>query len=300
MSSPSPNWFYKQNIPNFRYKIQTEGKRGEKVGGKGASLNVGGQKHSPGHKVVSSNASYVIEPGADYSSTDAGIHSNGNDYLTFQGLPDYLAHLKDGVSDITGVVNQVGKSDKSIQKVSKDQDAKKKGEQGNKKVRKDQDAKKKGEVGNKNINYSYLVHMKHHQGSKTEHRNTKIDKVDVKKGRKKKVDNKVEKVRTDKVDAVRNEAKRTGGQDGKNNQPGYNHQDQDQDQDQHRHRPDYPPKIEGTIGHAIVTKEIVDLKREHAKKADQKVKKVRRHKPNVGGKQRKKTDRQEDKQYKHA
>merc|ERR1712179_212604 len=106
------------HVDDVKYKIQTEGKRGEKVGGKESSLNVEEQKHSSGHKVVSSNASYVIEPGADYSSTDAGIHSNGNDYLTFQGLPDYLAHLKDGVSGITGVVNQVGKSDKSTQKVS--------------------------------------------------------------------------------------------------------------------------------------------------------------------------------------
>ena len=97
----------------FRYMIQTEGKKEKNDG---ASLNVGEKKHrfGPGYEVdaaaVSSKVSDFIEPGTDYSSSDARGHFNGNDYLTFQNLPDYLEHLNNGVIDST--VNQVGKSDR--------------------------------------------------------------------------------------------------------------------------------------------------------------------------------------------
>jgi len=138
---------HKVHVDDAKYMIQTQ-RKGAKLFGKRASLNVGEKMHGSGHG-------------------DTGVHSNGNDYLAFNNLPDYLTHLKKVVD----------------KKLKEDKDTKRKGykaEHGNdylesdnlpdylshlkkevgKKVREEEDAKRKG--------------------GKTEHLNVNTDNVDVK------------------------------------------------------------------------------------------------------------------------
>ena len=257
MSLSSPSKFYNQDIPLFRYMIKTEGKK-ETIDGEGPS--VGEKNHISGHghkvdaKAASPNISDFSEPGSDYSSTNAGVHFNGNDYLTYQNLPDYLAHLNkfNEVNTTTYEVDLVGKpTHKSDPK----------GKNG----RRDKVAKNTG----KHLNTDFLTHLKDHLGSKTEHLNTNVDKIDVKRGRIQKADEQVEKVRTDKLDVARKEAKRKGKKDDKNH---LGHNDLN---DNSQHMKD----IKGDdIEHAIPTTDNIDLKKVHVKKADLKVKKKRNRK----------------------